>query len=154
MNMKECEAKCLSNMKECEAKCLSNCSCMAYATSDAEGSSACVVWFGKLINIRRLLNGGQHLYVRMPDSELAVVSIVSGLLLAAYYIRRNWKMSKEIMDIYGATGQNNNGREEDLELPLSKLSTIASAINNFSFNNKLGQGGFGPEYRVNVQHAI
>nr|XP_048323631.1 G-type lectin S-receptor-like serine/threonine-protein kinase SD1-1 [Ziziphus jujuba var. spinosa] len=192
MNMKECEAKCLSNMKECEAKCLSNCSCMAYATSDAEGSSACVVWFGKLINIRRLLNGGQHLYVRMPDSELgtdrvfrllllsvlnsssvwpmllchldfnheeikngvkivvtivAVVSIVSGLLLAAYYIRRNWKMSKEIMDIYGATGQNNNGREEDLELPLSKLSTIASAINNFSFNNKLGQGGFGPEYR-------
>ncbi|XP_015897150.3 G-type lectin S-receptor-like serine/threonine-protein kinase At4g27290 isoform X3 [Ziziphus jujuba] len=151
------------DMKECKAKCLSNCSCIAFASSDAKGGSACTIWLSDLIDIRRLLNGGgQDLYVRVPDSELgakngvkvkivviivAVVFTVSGLLLAAYYIRKNRKMSKEKMDIYGTTGQNNNGPEEDLELPLFKLSTIASATNNFSFNNKLGQGGFGSVYR-------
>ncbi|XP_060675146.1 G-type lectin S-receptor-like serine/threonine-protein kinase At4g27290 isoform X2 [Ziziphus jujuba] len=43
-------------------------------------------------------------------------------------------------------GQTNKGQEEDLELPLFNLSTIASATDNFSFN-KLGQGGFGTVYR-------
>lgn len=34
------------------------------------------------------------------------------------------------------------------ELPLFELSTIAAATNNFSFQNKLGAGGFGPVYKV------
>nr|XP_048323630.1 G-type lectin S-receptor-like serine/threonine-protein kinase At4g27290 [Ziziphus jujuba var. spinosa] len=141
------------DMKECKAKCLGNCSCIAFASSDAKGGSTCTIWFSDLIDIRRLLNGGgQDLYVRMPASELethngvkvkiaviiiVVVSIVCGLLLSAYCIRRNRKMSK---------GQTNKGQEEDLELPLFNLSTIASATDNFSFN-KLGQGGFGTVYR-------
>jgi hypothetical protein len=29
-------------------------------------------------------------------------------------------------------------------------STIASATNNFAINNKLGEGGFGPVYKVNL----
>lgn len=37
---------------------------------------------------------------------------------------------------------------EDLELPLFDLQTIASATNNFSLNNKIGQGGFGSVYKV------
>ncbi|ONI12983.1 hypothetical protein PRUPE_4G195600 [Prunus persica] len=43
----------------------------------------------------------------------------------------------------------NNEREpeEDLELPLFDLPTVASATDNFSSNNKLGEGGFGPVYR-------
>ena len=39
-------------------------------------------------------------------------------------------------------------QEKDLELPLFDLSSIASATNNFSINNKLGEGGFGPVYKV------
>ena len=38
--------------------------------------------------------------------------------------------------------------EEDLELPLFHMSTISIATDNFSVNNKLGEGGFGPVYRV------
>ncbi|XP_061368994.1 G-type lectin S-receptor-like serine/threonine-protein kinase At4g27290 [Gastrolobium bilobum] len=37
--------------------------------------------------------------------------------------------------------------EDDLDLPLLDLSTIASATNNFSVNNKIGEGGFGPVYK-------
>lgn len=36
----------------------------------------------------------------------------------------------------------------DFELPLLDLGTIASATENFSADNKLGEGGFGPVYKV------
>ena len=38
--------------------------------------------------------------------------------------------------------------KKDLELPLLELSRIIKATNNFSFQNKLGEGGFGPVYKV------
>ncbi|KAJ7981664.1 receptor kinase 1 [Quillaja saponaria] len=47
------------------------------------------------------------------------------------------------------TGHINEEQEEDLELPLYGLSKIARATGNFSINNKLGEGGFGPVYMVN-----
>ena len=37
---------------------------------------------------------------------------------------------------------------KNLELPLLELSRIIKATNNFSFQNKLGEGGFGPVYKV------
>jgi hypothetical protein len=40
-----------------------------------------------------------------------------------------------------------------MELPLFAFSAIADATNNFSVNNKLGEGGFGPVYRVNFQKS-
>ncbi|KAJ0684559.1 putative protein kinase RLK-Pelle-DLSV family [Helianthus annuus] len=40
-----------------------------------------------------------------------------------------------------------SGNNEDLELPLFGLSTLLKATNNFSINNKLGEGGFGPVYK-------
>lgn len=39
-------------------------------------------------------------------------------------------------------------QEEDLELPLFSLETVSAATNEFSFENKIGQGGFGPVYKV------
>lgn len=39
-------------------------------------------------------------------------------------------------------------RGKELELPLFDMSTIESATDDFSFNNKLGEGGFGPVYKV------
>jgi hypothetical protein len=45
----------------------------------------------------------------------------------------------------------NNSEEvskEDMELPIFDLSTIAHATDNFSSRNKLGEGGFGPVFKV------
>ena len=36
------------------------------------------------------------------------------------------------------------------ELPLFNFEKLAAATNNFHLSNKLGQGGFGPVYRVMV----
>lgn len=38
--------------------------------------------------------------------------------------------------------------EEDIELPLFSFSTIATATGSFSNKNILGEGGFGPVYKV------
>lgn len=35
------------------------------------------------------------------------------------------------------------------DLPMFNFSSIALATSNFSEENKLGQGGFGPVYKVN-----
>ncbi|MFS7984570.1 putative non-specific serine/threonine protein kinase [Helianthus anomalus] len=56
------------------------------------------------------------------------------------------------MDFAGRPGNENNSEnrsgDEDFELPLFGLSKILEATNNFSLNNKLGECGFGPVYKV------
>lgn len=42
----------------------------------------------------------------------------------------------------------NTDDKDDLELPLFDLDTIANATCNFAADNKLGEGGFGPVYKV------
>ncbi|KAK6264841.1 hypothetical protein SCA6_020275 [Theobroma cacao] len=38
-------------------------------------------------------------------------------------------------------------QKEDLELPLFDLSTVSAATSKFSFEQKIGEGGFGPVYK-------
>jgi hypothetical protein len=49
-----------------------------------------------------------------------------------------------------STGRRYEGSShgDDLELPIFDLGTIAAATDGFSINNKLGEGGFGPVYKV------
>uniref|UniRef100_A0A2N9HLB3 non-specific serine/threonine protein kinase n=1 Tax=Fagus sylvatica TaxID=28930 RepID=A0A2N9HLB3_FAGSY len=111
------------SLKECEGLCLKNCSCTAYANLDTRGEgSGCLVWFGNLVDII-VLDGGQDLYVRMPASELGMT-------------KRNHGKEYDI-----------GGGKEDIELPIFDLMSIANATDNFSRNNKLGEGGFGPVYK-------
>nr|POE83083.1 g-type lectin s-receptor-like serine/threonine-protein kinase [Quercus suber] len=150
------------NLKECRDKCLNNCSCMAYTNSDIRGEgSGCALWFGDLVDIRQFPAGGQELYIRMSASEIeakkgrrmkrAVIvavslAVVSGMLLIiGFYMCRSRTKLKERNEVVGHL--NNEGQNEDLELPFLDLSTIASATDNFEINNKLGEGGFGPVYK-------
>lgn len=60
------------------------------------------------------------------------------------------------VEIAGVTKQyfednGGNGKgDEDLELPLFDFTTLARATNGFSATSKLGEGGFGPVYKVIV----
>lgn len=42
----------------------------------------------------------------------------------------------------------NGNLSEEYELPLFDLSTIAKSTNNFSGTSKIGEGGYGPVYKV------
>ena len=43
--------------------------------------------------------------------------------------------------------------EEDMELPIFDMGAISKATNNFSSSNKIGEGGFGPVYKVARHHS-
>ncbi|MED6167529.1 hypothetical protein PIB30_003501 [Stylosanthes scabra] len=116
------------SIEDCKMLCLKNCSCMAYAALDiSEGGSGCLMWFGDLNDIKDLSPDSlQDIYIRMAATELA-------------FIVFRWKMLRK--------GVICDQHEEDLQLPLFDMSTISSATNNFSTDNILGKGGFGPVYK-------
>ncbi|TYJ48590.1 hypothetical protein E1A91_A01G073300v1 [Gossypium mustelinum] len=132
------------DLKECEKLCLRNCSCTAYANLDIrEGGHGCLLWFLDLIDITEFSKGGQDLYIRLATSDLehiqskgklkekqkATIIAISVIITCGMMILALW--------LY-----------EDLELPVFDFAIIATATNNFSSNNILGQGGFGPVYKV------
>lgn len=39
-------------------------------------------------------------------------------------------------------------KKKEVKLPLFSFVSVAAATNNFSDDNKLGEGGFGPVYKV------
>jgi len=50
--------------------------------------------------------------------------------------------------VFSLSNHTDNKKNEDIDIPIFDLSTIATATNDFSIENKLGQGGFGPVYKV------
>lgn len=45
---------------------------------------------------------------------------------------------------------NNESNNDEFELPVFDLSTLNKATDNFLIGNKLGEGGFGPVFKVNI----
>ncbi|KAL1822002.1 hypothetical protein ACET3Z_008780 [Daucus carota] len=153
------------NLVDCKKKCLQNCSCTAYANTNITGKgSGCLLWFGGLLDIRDQQQSGHVFYVRDVASDsgsgssstassssgarrivliavLPVISILSVVLgFYLWYIRKYKKKNRE----EPKADENDNGEED---LPSFDFRTIANATNNFSNNNKLGEGGFGPVFK-------
>ncbi|MED6216352.1 hypothetical protein PIB30_006995 [Stylosanthes scabra] len=147
------------NLDECRNLCLKNCSCMAFANSDIRrGGSGCVMWFGDLIDLKLFPNGEQILYIRMPASELelqhghkrrviiaSTIAAICGVLLLCMYVI--YRVRRNIAEKSKTEDYTDKGYMKDTDLPLFDLLTINISTNKFSFNNKIGQGGFGPAYK-------
>nr|XP_043618101.1 G-type lectin S-receptor-like serine/threonine-protein kinase At4g27290 [Erigeron canadensis] len=145
---------------ECEMACRRNCSCTAYANLDIRGSG-CLLWFDELMDIREY-DVNHNLYIRMAASELAgnsyntkkgVLLITSaGVLLlfavVAYACKKKGPYMKG-RGIWDARNKKNNSVqiEDTDDLPFFSLYEIAKATENFSINNKIGEGGFGLVYK-------
>ncbi|CAN4092224.1 unnamed protein product [Withania somnifera] len=143
-------------LDRCRDLCSRNCSCTAYSSLDiSNGGKGCLFWFGELIDIKKM-PGGQDIYIKMASSELvsetgsnrrtAMILAVSFSLLMAMVllglILLLYKWKKNRLKL-----------KEEFELPLFQLSTIKRATNNFSVNNKIGEGGFGPVYKGIVEEG-
>ncbi|KAM3749531.1 hypothetical protein ACB098_05G192600 [Castanea mollissima] len=155
------------NLNECEVECLKNCSCAAYANSNVSGGAhGCLLWFGDLVDIRIPINevGGnevQNLFVRLAASEIEsiagrrskkrklfimvlMISVGSGILLLGSIICFVIKKEKnQETQVQSSCNQN-----VDPELPLFDLVTVIAETDNFSSEKKIGEGGFGPVYKV------
>nr|ABI99474.1 S locus glycoprotein [Raphanus sativus] len=58
-------------VKECEKRCLSDCNCTAFANADIRnGGTGCVIWTGRLDDMRNYDADGQDLYVRLAAADL------------------------------------------------------------------------------------
>ncbi|KAF5730606.1 putative ATP binding protein [Tripterygium wilfordii] len=132
------------SLEECKEACFRNCSCIAYATSDIKTGLGCLVWSSELLDMRRF-DGGQDIYIRMGTSKpgmnkktlvgIIVCSVVLGFLIVGLLVCiRQYKLRKK-------------GEKDVMDLPIFGLAAIAKATDNFSIDNKLGQGGFGPVYK-------
>ncbi|WJX37972.1 receptor protein-tyrosine kinase [Trifolium repens] len=150
-------------LEDCKAKCFENCSCSAYSSLDSTGAgSGCSIWFGDLVDLR-VLQSGNDLYIRVDASNtgdknghtktiiLAIsitISLVLVMILLAFtsiYITKAKR--KEKIEKIIRLEEKDEDTNEDFELPIFDQVTILKATNNFSFDNKLGEGGFGPVYK-------
>ncbi|WOG84921.1 hypothetical protein DCAR_0104106 [Daucus carota subsp. sativus] len=131
------------SLADCETECRKNCSCTAYSNVDIrQGGSGCMLWFGDLIDMRNYADNGLPLYVRTASQPGLFVLL--GLILI--YVYRKRKLSSKAT-LKPTNDGGNEDQGQDLELPLVEFEEIAKATNNFSLNNKLGEGGFGPVYK-------
>ncbi|CAN4123501.1 unnamed protein product [Withania somnifera] len=154
-------------LNACEELCMRNCSCMAYANPDMTGTNeGCLIWFNELMDIREFGASGQDIYIKLDSSELDNASIgkakkliislplaALGMLLALcliLYIRQKKKKDQSQQNFSKGRSElfcTNESKDEELDLPLFGFETISHATNNFSLNNKLGEGGFGSVYK-------
>ncbi|CAH1415718.1 unnamed protein product [Lactuca virosa] len=141
------------------------------------GGRGCVTWYGEMIDTRSYSDGGQSFFIRVDEEELAKYStnkpksshqnpfviiglpvIAAGLIISVFiccYIRKKKAnqskreirlgFSDSLKSVEGSFMEKDFG--ENVDLHVFDLSTIVAATDNFSFSNKLGEGGFGSVYK-------
>jgi hypothetical protein len=62
-------------------------------------------------------------------------------------VLRTLDSEKHLKDLMGS-GEFREEDEKDIDVPLFDLESILAATDNFSDANKLGEGGYGPVYKV------
>ncbi|XP_074305362.1 G-type lectin S-receptor-like serine/threonine-protein kinase SD1-13 [Silene latifolia] len=132
----------LASPDNCESKCLGDCSCLAYSYYPGIG---CMLLNVSLIDMQQFSTDSVDLFVRLAYSDLqgegskrkviiAVIAITSAAHI--YLITFAGKRSRTI------------SRETQFhDLPLFEFAKLATATNDFSVVNKLGEGGFGSVYK-------
>ncbi|KAH6761494.1 hypothetical protein C2S52_018927 [Perilla frutescens var. hirtella] len=150
---------------ECGDECLKNCSCTAYAAPYLNNqTNGCLMWFGNLIDIKELVGDvstGPSVYIRVPVSELENVAVHQNKRkgtpkLVYIALAAGFAMFVLILSFACIILRMRHKRQayyeirKEIELPLFGLATIAAATNNFSNENKIGQGGFGPVYKAHL----
>ncbi|KAL8046477.1 hypothetical protein ABFX02_08G179800 [Erythranthe guttata] len=157
------------SLKECKLLCSKNCSCMAYTSLNISRGgigSGCLLWFGDLVDIRDR-SPGQDIHIRVASSELAsgeskrailaaILALVIGIVLLSLSLVLCCRKRKKLDNQLQETGRTrldyvddhpDISRNNDLEIPQYDLPTLIDVTENFSIENKLGEGGFGPVYK-------
>ncbi|EOY12689.1 S-locus lectin protein kinase family protein [Theobroma cacao] len=140
-----------------------NAESQAYTSSDNGGRGCgCALWFDNLIDYKQFQSVGQDLYVRMSASKselkdklrMELAAVIRTLLSCAFgavycqllHLQKPQKVERETKD-NKENDQENQGQDEDMELPIFEPHTIARAADSFSVDIKVREGGFGTVYK-------
>ncbi|RZC53475.1 hypothetical protein C5167_012327 [Papaver somniferum] len=169
----------VNGVEECKLACESTCTCNAYAYRDSE----CQLWDGDMLNVKQQSDGrAGNLYLKLSafDVRSRVLSpapiteaTVIGVLGCIYLFKRNkasergkLKRLQGVFTDFLKTKATHNDitldtnlfndcktEEETQELQIFNRSCLAIATNNYSWTNKLGEGGFGPVHMGKLQNG-
>ncbi|XP_042463299.1 receptor-like serine/threonine-protein kinase SD1-7 isoform X1 [Zingiber officinale] len=142
------------SLDACKKLCLDDCSCVAYAVIN--GPYGCITWRGELLDLRSFTDGdrGDDLYIRLPGSSTSknwkhlLLAIIISTLLGSFLLCSVGVLLKRRRNRALQFPNAEQGLISPLDvLPSYGLHTIKVATNNFSEENKLGEGGFGVVYK-------
>ncbi|CAN4087131.1 unnamed protein product [Withania somnifera] len=173
----------IEDLEECKRKCLDDCSCTAYAFVSGincmiwRGDLVDMQQFkegGNSLQVRLAKSefGKSNRTLKIVVISIlvagAAVACVAFLLLCKYKVetreskRINHMVTSEpirseefSMDFSGPGDSSVEGHQgSGTELTFFSFSGVAAATGNFSSENKLGQGGFGPVYKGKLQCGL
>jgi hypothetical protein len=148
---------------DCEITCKGNCSCTAYVSS----SDGCQLYYGATSDLENIIaRGNDTIYTRSGGGNgvgsnlwwiiTIAVTMFFIFIVLGYFIWRKFYLKEENTSfLLFKSGRNYNlgassldlSKGNDQELPLLSFACIATATDNFSQANKLGEGGFGAVYK-------
>ncbi|KAD7480032.1 hypothetical protein R6Q59_008818 [Mikania micrantha] len=155
------------NLRECEQACKRKCSCTAFGNMDIrEGGRGCLLWLDDLMDVREY-NENQELYIRINASKLSVMKsrfnrkvievvvasmvglVLVGLAMGVYAWKKKLSPTQREGNLVKVLSEDytGGGQKKDLDLPFFSFSELSKLTDNFSVNNKLGEGGFGTVYK-------
>ncbi|WKA12296.1 hypothetical protein VitviT2T_029699 [Vitis vinifera] len=85
--------------------------------------------------------------------SVSILGVLLLIVVLTLYIVKKKKLKRNRKIKHHLKGDEANESQEHLELPLFNLAALLSATNNFSSDNKLGEGGFGPVYKGILQEG-
>ncbi|CAN1313385.1 G-type lectin S-receptor-like serine/threonine-protein kinase At4g03230 [Linum perenne] len=118
---------------DCKNLCWTNCQC-AGTSSLSNNGTGCVFWSGN--------------FNPQPDSEVAIIDIIVGAASNSKRLLAELMTSDSPNDIAEMEA---DGANHGHNLKIYSIATVMAATNNFSLRNKLGEGGFGPVYKGQLE---
>ncbi|GMP95261.1 hypothetical protein CsSME_00044372 [Camellia sinensis var. sinensis] len=156
-------------------RCWSNCNCVGFNVNS--NGTGCITWTGKLeyqedyantVPIYVLVQGNSSRGERWTWIVIAVAISLLVLIFGTFCYLRMGKLRLEVeekrrekeflQELISSDNFNNanDGEDDGTEghaLKILSFASIVEATNNFSIENKLGQGGFGPVYKGKLQEG-
>ncbi|KAL6533645.1 hypothetical protein OROHE_013478 [Orobanche hederae] len=158
-------------LSDCREICWDDCQCVAYAPYT--GTGGCVYWRGTNVEFVQSLDGttnANRMYVLETASSgkgmkknvkiilgvlSAIILLVSGVVFFIVRKLQQGKLKEEVCKLLTLEGYtDDNGGDKNHNLRVFTYASIQSATRNFSSDFKLGQGGFGPVYKVGITPAL